>query len=54
VLNMREKLRKTLNVLRKNADGMRLSASVFQHAHDGIFITDARSRAVMRDQTRSA
>lgn len=46
VLNMREKLRKMLNVLQKNADGMRLSASVFQHAHDGIFITDARSRIV--------
>ena len=46
VINMREKLRKTLNVLRKNADGLRLSASVFQHAHDGIFITDARSRIV--------
>lgn len=40
VLTMRRKLRKTLTALQKNADDMRLSASVFEHAHDGIFITN--------------
>lgn len=40
VLEMRKKLHGTLETLRNNADRMRLSASVFDHAHDGIFITD--------------
>lgn len=39
VLTMRSKLKKTLSALQINADDMRLSASVFKHAHDGIFIT---------------
>jgi diguanylate cyclase (GGDEF)-like protein/PAS domain S-box-containing protein len=41
VLTMREKLKKTLQTLQKNADDMQLSASVFEHTNDGIFITDA-------------
>jgi len=46
VLNMRKKLQKTLHALQKNADDLRLSASVFEHAHDGIFITDANSQII--------
>ncbi len=41
VLNMRNTLRETMGTLRNNAERMGLSASVFDHAHDGIFITDA-------------
>lgn len=46
VLTMRKKLQKTLLALQKNAYELRLSASVFEHAHDGIFITDADSLIV--------
>ena len=41
VLGMRHKLRETMSTLRANAERMKLSARVFDHAHDGIFITDA-------------
>lgn len=41
VLEMRHKLRESMQILRNNAESLRLSASVFNHAHDGIFITDA-------------
>jgi len=44
VLEMRKKLRESMGTLRNNAERMRLSASVFDHAHDGIFITDAEMR----------
>lgn len=44
VLEMRKKLRESMDKLRNNAERMRLSASVFDHAHDGIFITDAEMR----------
>lgn len=44
VLEMRHKLRESMETLRNNAESMRLSASVFNHAHDGIFITDANMR----------
>lgn len=46
VLRMRRKLRETMGTLRKNADRISLSASVFDHAHDGIFITDAEARII--------
>ncbi|MDP1595473.1 MAG: EAL domain-containing protein [Methylotenera sp.] len=46
VLEMRTKLRQTMQALRNNADRMSLSASVFDHAHDGIFITDAEARII--------
>lgn len=46
VLTMRKKLKKTLSELQKHADDMRLSASVFKHAHDGIFITDPEALIV--------
>lgn len=44
VLEMRQKLRETMETLRNNADRLSLSASVFNHAHDGIFITDSKAR----------
>jgi diguanylate cyclase (GGDEF)-like protein/PAS domain S-box-containing protein len=44
VLNMREKLGDMVATLRQNADRMSLSANVFEHAHDGIFITDSHAR----------
>ncbi len=44
VLEMRKRLRESMEALRNNAERMRLSASVFDHAHDGIFIADAEMR----------
>ncbi len=46
VLEMRKKLYGTLETLRNNADRMRLSASVFDHAQDGIFITDTHGHII--------
>ncbi len=46
VLDMRHKLHESIETLRNNAERMSLSASVFDHAHDGIFITDAEARIV--------
>ncbi len=46
VLDMRQKLRESMDKLRNNAERMSLSASVFDHAHDGIFITDANAHIV--------
>ncbi|MDP3006969.1 EAL domain-containing protein [Methylotenera sp.] len=46
VLRMRLKLRDTLSMLRENADRMSLSATVFNHAHDGIFIADNKMHIV--------
>lgn len=46
VLAMRSKLRQTLQVLQQNAENLQLSASVFHHTHDGIFITGADGRII--------
>ncbi len=46
VLGMRTKLREMVGTLRQNAERMSLSASVFEHANDGIFITDADEQIV--------
>ncbi|MDI1307832.1 MAG: EAL domain-containing protein [Methylotenera sp.] len=40
VLSMRDKLRESITALRESSESMLLSASVFEHAHDGIMITD--------------
>ena len=40
VLSMRHKLHLSMKALRENSERMMLSASVFEHAHDGILITD--------------
>lgn len=42
VLTMRNKLRTMIDQLKDNSQRLSLWASVFDHAHDGIFITDAR------------
>jgi diguanylate cyclase (GGDEF)-like protein/PAS domain S-box-containing protein len=41
VLSMRKKLREFIQTLEENSKRLTLAASVFNHAHDGIFITDA-------------
>jgi PAS domain S-box-containing protein len=46
VLSMRRKLREMVSTLQQNAERLALSASVFEHAHDGIFITDADARII--------
>jgi diguanylate cyclase (GGDEF)-like protein/PAS domain S-box-containing protein len=40
MIKMREQLRAMVNELRENTERLSVSSSVFQHAHDGIFITD--------------
>jgi diguanylate cyclase (GGDEF)-like protein/PAS domain S-box-containing protein len=44
VLTMRATLKKTFEQLQENGKRLSLSASVFNHAHDGIFITAADFR----------
>lgn len=46
VLRMRRKLREMVKTLRENSERMSLSASVFDHTHDGIFITNAELKIV--------
>lgn len=46
VLSMRRKLREMVTLLHQNTERLALSASVFEHAHDGIFITDADARII--------
>lgn len=46
VIDMRTKLGQMVNTLRQNAERMELSAGVFKHAHDGIFITDNEARII--------
>lgn len=46
VLDMRRKLRDALATLQQHAERMRLSASVFEHGHDGILVTDADGRII--------
>jgi PAS domain S-box-containing protein len=40
VLSMRHKLRESIAALRESSERTVVSASVFEHAHDGILITD--------------
>ncbi|OAJ70926.1 diguanylate cyclase [Methylobacillus sp. MM3] len=46
VLRMRSKLGEMLDTLRQNAERMGLSASVFEHTRDGIFIADTATRII--------
>jgi diguanylate cyclase (GGDEF)-like protein/PAS domain S-box-containing protein len=46
MLKMRGNLREMVDTLRKNADRLSLSASVFEHTHDGIFITDSNKQII--------
>jgi PAS domain S-box-containing protein len=46
ILTMRHNLRVMVNTLEKNTERLALSASVFEYAHEGIFIMDAKRRIV--------
>ena len=46
MLNMRVNLRQMVDTLKQNANRLSLAASVFDHAHDAIFITDANVRII--------
>jgi len=46
VLRMRDRLGEMLDTLRQNAERMSLSASVFEHTRDGIFIADAEMHII--------
>ncbi len=46
ILSMRTSLREMLGIQRENAERLSLAASVFEHTHDGIFITDAQGRII--------
>lgn len=46
VLSMRDKLRESITALRDSSESMLLSASVFEHAHDGIMITDVEMNII--------
>jgi len=44
MLKMRTRLHEMVNEIKTNADRLRVSSSVFEHAHDGIFITDLKAQ----------
>jgi diguanylate cyclase (GGDEF)-like protein/PAS domain S-box-containing protein len=46
MLKMRSRIREMVAEIRGNADELSISSSVFEHAHDGIFITDAQSNII--------
>lgn len=46
IIAMRHNLRVMVNTMEKNAERLALSASVFEYAHDGIFITDPETRII--------
>lgn len=46
ILSTRTSLREMLGIQRENAERLSLAASVFEHTHDGIFITDAKGRII--------
>ncbi|HAJ70743.1 MAG TPA: PAS domain S-box protein [Methylophilaceae bacterium] len=46
MLKMRKHLREMVTEIKNNADRLSVSSSVFQHAHDGIFITDSEAKII--------
>ncbi|QVL45764.1 MAG: EAL domain-containing protein [Methylophilaceae bacterium] len=46
ILEMRSRLRHMVSEIKENADRLNISSSVFQHAHDGIFITDVQGNII--------
>ncbi len=44
MVKMRERLREMMSELQENTERLSVSSSVFQHAHDGIFITDSNTK----------
>lgn len=46
MLKMRTHLHEMVNEIKRNSDSLRVSSSVFEHAHDGIFITDLKANII--------
>lgn len=46
MLKMRQRLREIMTEQQQNAERLSVSSSVFAHAHDGIFITDAKANII--------
>jgi diguanylate cyclase (GGDEF)-like protein/PAS domain S-box-containing protein len=46
MLKMRTRLREMVAEIKNNNDRLSISSSVFQHAHDGIFITDPEANII--------
>lgn len=46
MLTMRSRIHDMVSEIKENADRLRVSSSVFEHAHDGIFITDSAARII--------
>jgi diguanylate cyclase (GGDEF)-like protein/PAS domain S-box-containing protein len=46
MLIMRARLNEMVTEIKVNADRLRVSSSVFEHAHDGIFITDLKAEII--------
>jgi len=46
MVKMRRRLREMVEEINENTDRLSISSSVFQHAHDGIFITDPQAKII--------
>ncbi len=46
MVKMRKRLREMVSELHENAKRLSISSSVFEHAHDGIFITDSNANII--------
>jgi diguanylate cyclase (GGDEF)-like protein/PAS domain S-box-containing protein len=46
MLKMRSRLHEMVTEIKESADRLRVSSSVFEHAHDGIFITDLNAQII--------
>ncbi|MFT7227729.1 MAG: diguanylate cyclase (GGDEF)-like protein/PAS domain S-box-containing protein [Methylophilaceae bacterium] len=46
ILTMRSRLHEMVAEIRENANRLSISSSVFQHSHDGIFITDPNANII--------
>lgn len=46
MVKMRTRLREMVEELNENTDRLSISSSVFEHAHDGIFITDPEAKII--------
>ena len=46
MLKMRTRIREMISEINENSDRLKISSSVFQHAHDGIFITDSGAKII--------
>lgn len=46
MLKMRTRLREMVKEIKEKSDRLTISSSVFQHSHDGIFITNAQAKII--------